>query len=594
MSDTELQKLLTWAKSNGSFIHEKLSFEFRENHGYSCIIKESLAENEVDGLIKIPENIILSPVLADEFFNTYFKDVNIENSDETNTKLIFLLTKLKFDKSGHDDLILGNVNVHEKFQPYIDYLPKTGKATGNPYFWSMEEKELLDGTDAHVFMKRTFLKNLEAWKKTVSQFDSSKYPQLTDELLEYEAFKMGPVGGVAVDYLLNKKEISWTSFTAYLWATSIINSRAFPYILFDKSSAYKDKAFLLPIVDLLNNEDNNESKCKWTIGENNEFVFNTLDDLSSLKTGCELFNNYGGKSNVEFLLNYGFCLSNTNNDTTTLTLKVDESVISGARSYGVIIPKDSTTDSINFVLQKNKQLPENIINFFAYLVKLTSEKKGYSLRMKLEGLTQLKAIIKTKLKTLKKVEVVKSDNVSASHAAIIKSYRKSQKDIFQQSLEQIEKLEKTLLTDFKPFSFKKALTKDTRFFNSFLLVFGTRTYNDLVEKGILDHAVLLWIMRIANRAEYKDLDQSIFPNFIFNEFEKVKKTAKIDNEDISEYLPMYQSLFPALCQKIPDVYNHGDWTLNNLIYAGTVADRLTYKRETNSEVFFIDPSTSKK
>lgn len=116
----------------------------------------------------------------------------------------------------------------------------------------------------------------------------------------------------------------------------------------------------------------------------------------------------------------------------------------------------------------------------------------------------------------------------------------------------------------------------------------------MIEKGILDHAVLLWIMRIANRDVYKDIpDKSIFPNFIYDEFQKVKNNTTIDNEDITEYLPMYQSLFPALCEKIPIVYNHGDWTLNNLIYAGTVADRLTYKRENNGEVFFIDPSHSK-
>ncbi|KGK34305.1 hypothetical protein JL09_g6548, partial [Pichia kudriavzevii] len=114
--------------------------------------------------------------------------------------------------------------------------------------------------------------------------------------------------------------------------------------------------------------------------------------------------------------------------------------------------------------------------------------------MKLEGLTQLKAIIKTKLRTLKKLEVEVIDKVSSHHANIIKTYRKSQKDIFQQTLEQVEKMEKHLLTEFKPFSFKKAMMVDTRFFNSFLVVFGTKSYNDLIEKGILDHAVLLWIM----------------------------------------------------------------------------------------------------
>lgn len=590
MSVEQVQNLLNWAKSNGAEINEKLSFQGSKDHGISCIINESLNEDEKPSLIKVPHDIIISPELADKFASQY---LNTTTNDNINQNLIFLLSKLKFDKSS--PVMIDNENINEKFQAYIDYLPKDGKSTANPYFWTLEEKELLDGTDAFIFMKRNFLKNLEDWKKIVSNLDVSQYPQLKDELLEYEAFKMGPVGGVSVNYLLNIKEISWTSFTAYLWSNCIIRSRAFPYILFSKSNTkYKNSAFLLPIVDLLNSEDENKSKCRWTINENNQFVFNTLDDLSKLSKGNELYNNYGDKSNVEFLLNYGFCLKGNTNESTSLTLKLDPSVIEGARKYGVVLPIDSTDESINFELKRNQELSKNLINFFAYLVKLSSEKKGFTLRMKLEGLTQLKAIIKTKLKTLRQVDVVKSDVVSDANAKTIKAYRKSQKDIFQQCLEQIEKLEKQYLNDFKPFSFKKALTNDTRFFNSFLLVFGTRTYNDLVEKGLVDHAVLLWIMRIANRDAYTDItDKSIWPAFIFNEFQKVKNSIEIDNDDIAEYLPMYQSLFPALCQKIPAVFDRGNWTLNHLIYAATVADRLTYKRETNGEVFFIDPAQSK-
>lgn len=592
MAESQVQLLLDWARSNNSIINNKLSFKDTKEHGISCIINESLTEEDKQGLIKIPKSLLITPEIADIFSSQYLNEVKTPSAN-INSNLIFLLAKLKFDKSSPTINTETSENLSEKFKQYIDYLPDNGPATGNPYFWTMEEKELLDGTDAYIFMKRHFLNDLEDWKKIASQLDITKHPQLKDELLEYEAFKMGPVGGVAVNYLLNIKSISWTSFTAYLWASCMISSRAFPYILFSQNSKYKNSAFLLPVVDLLNSADDNKSQCRWSV-ENDEFVFNTLDDLSKLQTNCELYNNYGDKTNLEFLLNYGFCLKNNDNEVTTLTLKLDPSVIEGAKKYGVIIPKDSTNEVVNFELKKNQQLSEDLINFFSYLVKLRSEKKGFTLRMKLEGLTQLRAIIKTKLKSLKKVEVTISDKVSDTHAKIIKTYRKSQKDIFQRTLEQIEQLEKQLLTKFKPFSFKKALQNDKTFFNSFLLVFGTRTYNDLIEKGILDHAVLLWIMRISNKDVYTDIqDKSIFPEFIFNEYQKVKNSIEIDNDDIAEYLPMYQSLFPSLCEKIPIVYNRGDWTLNSLIYAGTVADRLTYKRETNGEVFFIDPAHSR-
>lgn len=591
MSKENVEQLLEWAVSNGAYINDKLTFEQKKDHGISCVIKESLTAADATGLFKIPKDTLLTPESADEFAKNYMNEVIFdEKKGNVNAKLIFFIAKLKFDKS----VDVNGVDIYSKYKPYIDYLPSTGKGTFNPYFWSMEEKDLLDGTDAHIFMKRNFLKELEEWKLIASQFDVNTHPQVKDELLEYEAFKMGPSGGVSVDYLLNLKEISWTSFTAYLWASCIISSRAFPYSLFDDGNSHRSKGFLLPIVDLLNNEDYGKSECRWSV-EDDQFIFSTLDDSKRLQAGCELYNNYGEKSNVDFLLNYGFCLKGNDNDATTLTLQVDPSVIDGAVKYGVEVPRDATENAINFELKRNKELPSPLIHFFAYLVKLRSEKTGFTLRMKLEGLSQLKAIIKTKLKALKKVDVSFSQNVSQEHALTIKSYRKSQKDIFQQTLEQIEKEEKKLLTVFKPFSFKNALSKDTRFFNSFLLVFGTRTYNDLIEKGILDHAVLLWIMRIANREVYGTelLDKTIYPDFISEEFEKVKNTTTIDNDDIGEYLPLYESLFPALCQKIPAVFDKGIWTLNNMIYAGVVSDRLTYKRETNGEVFFIDPKKSR-
>lgn len=588
MSLEKLNNLLDWAKSNGSYINENLSFENVKDHGISCIINDSLTEEDISkGLIKIPQKLMLLPDQSIEFFQNEFPDVENKTYNK-DIEMIFLLSKLKFDKK--DETIVNGENLNKKFKPYIDYLPDNGIETGNPIFWNMEEKDLLDGTDAHIFMKRNFLKDLEDWKSIVSQLDIAKYPLLKDELLEYEAFKMGPNGGVAVNYLLNIKEISWTSFTAYLWSNCIIKSRAFPFVMFDKEN---NCAFLLPIVDLLNTDDEQKSRCKWeteTIDDDDKyFVFKTLDPLEKLNKKCELYNNYGDKSNGEYLLNYGFCLKGNKFDSTTLSLKVDSSVIEGAKAYGVKIPKDSTLDSVNFVINKNSQLSKDLLNFFSYLVKLRSEKKGFTSRMKLEGLSQLKAIIKTKLKTIKQLDVTPSEKVTISHAKTIKIYRKSQKEIFQESLENIEKLEKKLILHVKPLSFKKAMANDKTFFNAFLLVFGTRTYNDLIEKGILDHAVLLWIMRIANKEVYPLEEQSNFPSFILKEFENVKKTVVIDNDDINEYLPLYETLFPSLCKKIPAVFDRGNWTLNHLIFAATVADRLTYKRETNGEVFFIGP-----
>lgn len=563
--------LLSWAKSNEVYIAPSVSFKFNENDG---VFAELNSESDGQGIIKVPQSATITPRLAEQVFD-YLPD----DKENPNMKSQLLLAKLKFDK---EDTV-ADVNLSAKFKAYIDFLPSKGVDTKSPYFWTMQEKELLDGTDAHIFMKRRFLQSLKEWKKIAEklyELNPAKYPQLKDELLEYEAFKMGPVGGVAVDYLLNIKPISWTSFTAYLWSSAIFTSRAFPYILFD-DSANRNSAFLLPIVDLLNHE--NGKKVRWSI-ENDKFVFNSLEDL---KPGVQLYNNYGDKSNLELLLGYGFVIKNNEYESATLTLQLDESVIGGAKQYGVQLPKDSTAQGINFTLSKKEPLPNSIVDLFSYLSKLSSE-KFTTVRMRLEGLSQLRAIMQSKLNSLKKLEVVSGPQVSAERANVITQYRNTQKYIFQLSIEEMDKREKQLLQKYTPFSFKAAMKQDTRFFNALFLIFGLRTYEDVVKNNVLDHYILLWIMRIANKAELSKEEQSHFPQFIYDTFMDVKKTVEVDNDDVTEYLPLYESLFPQLCQKVPEVFGAGEWTLSNMVYAGTVSDRLLFKRPVNNEAFFVE------
>lgn len=570
---SKLADLTTWAAAEGVRINSCVEFDSDTRSGVFAQVKAPVSGEK---LISVPRSVTLTGDYAQKAFEELADD-----EDNVNAKLQLLLAKLKFDK---EDTVVGDLNLSAKFKPYIDFLPDSGVDTKSPYFWTMEEKELLDGTDAHIFMKRRFLDSLKEWKKFATrlyELDPGAYPQLKDELLEYEAFKMGPVGGVAVNYLLNIKPISWTSFTAYLWSSAIFTSRAFPYVLFDKS-AKPNAAFLLPIVDLLNHE--NGAKVRWTV-ENDQFVFNSLVPLDA---GMKLNNNYGDKSNLDLLLGYGFVINHNDYETATLTLQVDESVVNGALAYGVKLPEDRSDSGINFVLSKKEPLPESLLFFFGYLSKLSSERRGTTVRMRLEGISQLRAIIQTKSNSLKKLEVVPGTNVDAERAAIIKQYRNTQKGIFQKTIEECDSQEKSLLKTHKPFSFKTAMKQDTRFFNALLLTLGLRTYDDIVANNMLDHYILLWIMRIANKDKLPKEDQANLPQFIYDTFMDVKKTTTVDNDDVTEYLPLYESLFPSLCQKIPEVFGEGEWTLNNMVFAGTVSDRLVYKRTVNNEVFFVE------
>ncbi|QPG74054.1 hypothetical protein FOA43_001374 [Brettanomyces nanus] len=569
----KLEELIKWSKENGTYIDDRISFQNISGRGISAVINADI--NSGDNLIKVPKGIFLTPDLALRYFGSHWKTTH-----DRNEQLQLLLARLKFEK---EDTIVDGVNISKKMAAYIDFLPDQGKDIGLPYFWNEEEKDMLRGTDAIIFLQRFMDAIVDEWYNSVTGLEGVTLSQDMEKF--YKDYKKGYYkNGTFV--FLDQPIKSWTSFPAYLWAHCIFASRAFPYVLIDPHEKKVHKAFLLPIMDLLNHEIG--CNVRWDYNDDEYVSFTARESADRMKNGHELFNNYGNKPNYQLLLGYGFVIPNNTFDITTLTLKVDKETVEGARMFGAKLPEDASELGINFEISRQDILPEGLVDFFAYVVRLKSEDGMYTTRMKLEGVINLRAILETKVKVFKNFKMQVSSWTSPCVARAIKTYRTSQKTMFQNAIDETNRLEKTLLKQYKPLSFKEVVKQDTVFFNSLLLTFGVMNYDDLIKKKLLDQAVLLWIVRNANKKHYKDMDQQIFPDFIYDTFSDVKKMVPITKEDVIEFRNIYSSLFPALTERIPEVYNVGDWSPRNFIVAGTVCDRLTFKRPSNSEVFFLE------
>ena len=90
-------------------------------------------------------------------------------------------------------------------------------------------------------------------------------------------------------------------FSNYLWACSIISSRAFPSSLIGNDEV-NSHPILFPGVDTLNHSP--PSKMLW-LKEADRLTLITEQPISA---GKQCFNNYGPKSNEELLLGYGFVI----------------------------------------------------------------------------------------------------------------------------------------------------------------------------------------------------------------------------------------------------------------------------------------------
>lgn len=563
----QLDACINWCKNNGATIDDSVEFKITGTKGITAVASGILSTEAP--LIRIPKKLLITNELAKEKFG-----VTEENIFKTNPNALVQLyvAKLKFDQT------------EESFySPYIDMLPLKLE---QPYFWNSEEIEILKGTDLYLLLRKNLEKLVREWYDLLSTLKlkpegSDLYKEMNDSN-NFDVFKF-------VSILNHDNEtIHWNSFRAYLWASGVFSSRAFPKLIIDDHCSNINEAFLYPIVDLLNHK--NGVNVKW-VAQNDQVCFITQEVL---KKGDEIFNNYGDKSNEDLLLSYGFTEDNNQCDFARLTLKLDGKLVSEASKYVADLNDDNIVadNCVQFELSAKRLLPSNLVNFFAYLCRLTSE-PGLTLRNILEGQDKLHSILMQKFEFFKIRSKIDTSKYNTCDARVIQTARKyfnCQKKLFNGSLEALQKLQKEILKKKSPLmiTFKTLYKSDKPLANSLLISFGVTKFEELITKNCMREALLLWIVRMANRDSYPHKLEYTIPQFIYDTFQEVSASIIIEKDDVSEFMDFHKKLFPSLTERIPEVFGPGNWGVRQFIVADTVMDRLVWTRNATKEPFFIE------
>eukprot|EP00475_Leptophrys_vorax_P033828 TRINITY_DN5378_c0_g2_i1.p1 TRINITY_DN5378_c0_g2~~TRINITY_DN5378_c0_g2_i1.p1 ORF type:complete len:637 (+),score=153.23 TRINITY_DN5378_c0_g2_i1:173-1912(+) len=95
-------------------------------------------------------------------------------------------------------------------------------------------------------------------------------------------------------------ELRWFTYRNFLWAYSVFFSRAFPAKLANSQGF----GILLPFADILNHKF--RTPVTWVQREDSQTIEFVAEDGFSADIDDQVFNNYGAKSNGEWLFGYGF------------------------------------------------------------------------------------------------------------------------------------------------------------------------------------------------------------------------------------------------------------------------------------------------
>ncbi|GAA5848202.1 hypothetical protein JCM5353_005826 [Sporobolomyces roseus] len=286
-SETALGRFLT---ASGGQFHSAL-FPKQDSFGTSIYTSQSLPPST--SVVSCPFSLCVTPTLARQSIPTSLFSTPSEDNE--------LLSTRKHRYPNHELLALYLIlhllpatllssfpNLDLQHQPYVDYLPSPDSMQTTLYF-TPQERSLLVGSNLHGATED----RKHGWKQEWEEI----FGWVRDERV--------------------KKEVTWER---WLWACTIISSRAFPSHLLD-SDKTNSTPVLFPGIDMLNHKPT--AKLTWSSdvhvvitrtapdGKDGKGMLSIVID-EEVPADSQVFNTYGAKSNEELLLGYGFVLSTPN------------------------------------------------------------------------------------------------------------------------------------------------------------------------------------------------------------------------------------------------------------------------------------------
>ncbi|KAJ1822580.1 hypothetical protein LPJ56_000656 [Coemansia sp. RSA 2599] len=297
--------------------------------------------------------------------------------------------------------------VHERFvaensfwKPYIGILPENYHT---PLEFGERELALLEGTPIEHAVKDR----------------RSKYAE------EHSAALRATAGIMSSEVL---------TLENYVWAASAVSSRAFSKELvqgLDEQTASSE--VMLPLLDMMNHQP--RRRVSWVALDSGiEFVTG-----SELKSGDQVFNNYGPKSNEELLMGYGFCVPG--NPFSHFHIKLNYEKDPQYEDKRELLEAAGITSCDQFI--RADELPRDLLPMLRVMAmtdvdvhyaqkRLRKEGKSWDVRRSLEyvGLhNELRArhlllfLVQKKLEVFEQVEAQLADDPETENARVARVYR---------------------------------------------------------------------------------------------------------------------------------------------------------------------------
>ncbi|KAH8697652.1 SET domain protein [Talaromyces proteolyticus] len=276
-----------WVSQQGGRLDDRVQFARDDERGVHIQVKPDQTSSMPSKtcVIKIPVELTMS------YFNAIDYEIPTKGGDGSDEKtspfsshgVVFpkqFITSIGSEETTAFFLMGQYLKGHNSFwYPYIHSLPRPDELT-TPLFYSGEDLAWLNLTSLAAAREH----RMQIWK---ARYEKGY------RLLQELKFERG------IDY----------SWELYLWASTIISSRAFTAKVLagviPMEELSEDKvSVLLPMIDATNHRP--LAKVEWQAGKDS-LGLAVMEDVSP---GVEVGNNYGPRNNEQLMMNYGFCIPN--------------------------------------------------------------------------------------------------------------------------------------------------------------------------------------------------------------------------------------------------------------------------------------------
>ncbi|KAL1916423.1 uncharacterized protein VTP21DRAFT_5614 [Calcarisporiella thermophila] len=396
-----LAEFETWLRAHGAHF-PKLGFQGDiSNMGGGVVATSSIDPNEP--LASVPLKLCMTLAKAFEaypFFQSLFSPSHPKGVSRTSILAVYLA--------------LESLNPSSFYRPYLDTLPRNS--------WNMSQ---MAGADLKWWFKGTNLGE-----------------GVVEERLEILRQDFKWISEILVKENLWDPRLEWDLF---LWANFMVSSRAFPQNVLFPDEGLGPSEMMVPLLDMFNH--NFGQKIIWQGRDGNvEFISN-----DTIKAGEQVYNNYGGKSNEELLLGYGFCIED--NPLDYVAVKLNFSGPAAASQRDSILKRHGLP--LRHFLRRQGDLPSELLASLRILVANDMELASSDMNIEFIGprnelamLSTLSDLLKRKLLAIRNGGIDLPTPTSRwQHYA--KWYRRGQELVLLHSVEQLQRLQRKAMKDLR-------------------------------------------------------------------------------------------------------------------------------------------------